>query len=131
MAKGRAPRNQESEEAAAPPLVSRSDSRRKERELEDALSRLAKELVELRPRLVEKLMLPEEVLDTVEGALKAAGIDARPTVGVFRLPGVVRLVPVRLIFIPSPAPEDRDRDWDVDLTAAGARQTWQVTFDSM
>lgn len=46
-------------------LLSRSDARRANRELEDTLARLAKELVELRPRLLEKLELPEPVLDTV------------------------------------------------------------------
>jgi len=46
-------------------LVSRSDVRRANRELEDTLARLSSELVELKPRLLEKLELPEEVLDTV------------------------------------------------------------------
>ena len=78
MAKKRAPRNLEREgEATEEPLLSRSDSRRKERELEEALARLAKELVELRPRLLEKLMLPEELLDTLEDTRAISSAVAR------------------------------------------------------
>jgi ribosome-associated protein len=46
-------------------LVSRTDLRRAERELEDTLTRLGKELVELGPRLLERLELPDLVLGAV------------------------------------------------------------------
>jgi ribosome-associated protein len=58
-------------------LVSRSDLRRANRELEDTLARLSSELVELRPRLLEKLELPEEVLDTVLDTQAIASHAAR------------------------------------------------------
>lgn len=44
---------------------SRSDTRAAEREIEDGLARLARELVELNERSLERLELPELVLDAV------------------------------------------------------------------
>ena len=44
---------------------SRSDKRSAQREIEDALARLSKELVELSDRSLERLELPELVLDAV------------------------------------------------------------------
>jgi ribosome-associated protein len=58
-------------------LVSRSDLRRANRELEDTLARLSSELVELKPRLLEKLELPEVVLDTVLDTQAIASHTAR------------------------------------------------------
>jgi len=58
-----APSEDESDESED--LSSRSDVRRANRELEDALARLAKQLVELRPASLEKLELPEALLDVV------------------------------------------------------------------
>jgi ribosome-associated protein len=49
-------------------LSSRSDARRENRELEEKLARLAKQLGELRPALLEKLDLPEAVLDVIRDA---------------------------------------------------------------
>lgn len=58
-------------------LSSRSDARRENRELEEKLSRLAKQLVELRPALLEKLGLPEPVLDVVNDAQAMRDARAR------------------------------------------------------
>lgn len=58
----------EQSEPAEPELQSRGDARRAQRELEDTLARLAKDLVELRPRWIEQLELPESVLDAVQDA---------------------------------------------------------------
>jgi ribosome-associated protein len=58
-------------------LVSRTDLRRANRELEDTLARLSSELVELKPRLLEKLELPEVVLDTVLDTQAIASHTAR------------------------------------------------------
>jgi len=44
---------------------SRSDTRTAEREVEEALARLSRELVELSERSIERLELPEPVLDAV------------------------------------------------------------------
>ncbi|MGC4093961.1 MAG: ribosome biogenesis factor YjgA [Polyangiaceae bacterium] len=44
---------------------SRSDARRANRELEDTLARLAKQLVAMRPNLLEKLGLSEALFDVV------------------------------------------------------------------
>jgi ribosome-associated protein len=55
----------ESDDAEPESLVSRGDLRRAEREIEDTLARLSKALVELGPRQLEKLELPEHVLDSV------------------------------------------------------------------
>jgi ribosomal 50S subunit-associated protein YjgA (DUF615 family) len=59
------------------PLLSRADARRAERELEDSLARLAKDLVELRPRSLEKLSLPELVLESVLDTQTIASHNAR------------------------------------------------------
>lgn len=56
------------EDAPEPDLLSRSDARRAQRELEEALARLAKDLAEIRPRWLEQLDLPESVLDAVTDA---------------------------------------------------------------
>lgn len=58
-------------------LISRTDVRRAERELEDTLARLSKSLVELRPRQLEKLELPELVLDSVLDTQAIASHAAR------------------------------------------------------
>ncbi|MFZ5893752.1 MAG: ribosome biogenesis factor YjgA [Myxococcota bacterium] len=49
-------------------LSSRSDARRANREVEETLSRLAKQLVELRVNLLEKLELPEALFDVIRDA---------------------------------------------------------------
>ncbi|HET9931431.1 MAG TPA: DUF615 domain-containing protein [Polyangiaceae bacterium] len=49
-------------------LSSRSDARRENRELEEKLARVAKQLVEMRHVLLEKLDLPEALLDIVRDA---------------------------------------------------------------
>ena len=49
-------------------LSSRSDARRENRELEEKLARVAKQLVEMRPALLEKLDLAETLLDIVRDA---------------------------------------------------------------
>ena len=58
-------------------LRSRTDARRAERELEDTLARLSKALVELSPRNLEKLALPEPVLDSVLDTQTIASHAAR------------------------------------------------------
>lgn len=47
------------------PLLTRAEARRAEREIEETLARMAKELVELAPRTLERLSLPDLVLDAV------------------------------------------------------------------
>lgn len=49
-------------------LSSRSDARRENRELEEKLARVAKQLVEMRPVLLDKLGLSEPLLDVVRDA---------------------------------------------------------------
>jgi len=58
-------------------LSSRSDARRANRELEDALARLAKDLVGQRDRFLAKLELPEAVLDGVMAARAIQSPKAR------------------------------------------------------
>lgn len=58
-------------------LRSRSDVRRARREVEEALARLAKELVELRDGWLQQLELPEPVLDAVLDARAIRSAPAR------------------------------------------------------
>ncbi len=64
-----------SEENAEDDYRSRGDRRAAEREIEDALARLSRELVELNERALERLELPELVLDAV---LDARAIKSPP-----------------------------------------------------
>lgn len=74
MAKWSEPETANTEEAE---LSSRTDARRANRELENALARLAKDLVGLRSRFVSKLELPEPVLDSVTDAQALESPKAR------------------------------------------------------
>lgn len=56
---------------------SRSDTRAAEREIEDALARLSRELVELSERSLERLELPELVLDAVRDTRAIRSAPAR------------------------------------------------------
>jgi ribosome-associated protein len=58
-------------------LLSRTDARRAEREIEDTLARLSKQLVELNPRFLERLALPDAVVEAVADARAIPSFSAR------------------------------------------------------
>jgi ribosome-associated protein len=64
-------------EAEDEDLTSRTDTRRAAREIEEALARLAKALVELRPAWLERIGLPESVVDAVHDARAIQSAPAR------------------------------------------------------
>lgn len=69
--------NEPEPEETSESLVSRGDVRRAEREVEDTLARLAKQLVELNPRVLERLELPAPVADAVLDAQAIRSHTAR------------------------------------------------------
>jgi ribosome-associated protein len=64
-------------EADEEDLTSRTDTRRAAREIEEALARLAKALVELRPAWLEAIGLPETVVDAVNDTRAIRSAPAR------------------------------------------------------
>jgi len=117
-------------------LTSRSDIRRARRTREDALAQLAKEITELSKRNLERLGLPESVLEAVYEAraitsLRARGRQLRVVRGTLRAadwPAIrVRLDAMLLHGTVPAAPADpaspvgRERQWVVRLLGEGPK----------